>query len=392
MKRISVAGPSITQKEVDYVANAVRTAWYGDANVFHERFERAFAAHCGRRHAVALPSCTSGLHLALLALGIGPGDEVIVPDATWIASAAPVCYVGATPVFADIDARTWGLSPQSFSDVITPRTKAAIVVDLYGSMPDWDELAAIAGRCGIRLIEDAAEAIGSRWRDRPAGAFGVMSAFSFHGSKTLTTGEGGMLVLDDAASLDRVWRLRDHGRAPGDIMFCNEEVGWKYRMSSMQAALGLAQLERLDELVEGKRRVFGWYREMLDGWNEGTLNPDVPGLYNSYWMSTVVLDSRLGITKETLVPALRSAGIDSRPFFSPLSSIAAFSRTPQAKAAHARNSVAYAITPYAINLPSALNLSREDVARVCETLRETVRTLALRSPTLPEHDAIASRR
>src|ERR1700730_12883013 len=165
MTRIPVAGPSITQKEVDYVADAARTAWYGNSNVFHERFERAFAAHCGRRHAVSLPSCTSGLHLALLALGIGRGDEVIVPDATWIASVAPVTYVGATPVFADIDARTWCLCPDAFEALITSRTKAAIVVDLYGSMPDWDRLTEIAARHGIALIEDAAEAVGSRWRD-----------------------------------------------------------------------------------------------------------------------------------------------------------------------------------------------------------------------------------
>jgi perosamine synthetase len=391
MTRIPVAGPSITQKEIDYVTDAVRTAWYGSANVYHERFERAFAAHCGRRHAVSLPSCTSGLHLALLALGIGPGDEVIVPEATWIASVAPVRYVGATPVFADIDARTWGLSPQSFAAAISPKTKAAIAVDLYGSMPDWDELVAVAGRHGIHLIEDAAEATGSRWRDRPAGSFGVMSAFSFHGSKTLTTGEGGMLVLDDDALLDRVLRLRDHGRAPGDTMFLNEEVGWKYKMSSMQAALGLAQLERLDELVDGKRRVFGWYREMLNGWNEGALNPDVPGLHNSYWMSTVVLDSRLGITKEALVPTLRNTGIDCRPFFSPLSSVPALRRTAQAIRARARNDVAYRLTPFGINLPSALNLSRRDVERVCETLRDTVRTLAGRSPATVA-DRVTSRR
>ena len=380
MSSIPVAGPSITEKEVDYVAEAVRTAWYGNANVFHDRFERAFAAHCGRRHAVSLPSCTAGLHLALMALGVGPGDEVIVPEATWIASIAPVCYVGATPVFADIDAHTWCLSPRSFAELITPRTKAAIVVDLYGSMPDWDELAAIAAQHGVALIEDAAEAAGSRWRERPAGAFGVMAAFSFHGSKTLTAGEGGMLLLDDEGLLDRVMRLRDHGRAPGDIMFCNEEVGWKYKMSSMQAALGLAQLERLDELAAGKRRLFGWYREMLDGWNAGTLNPDVPGLYNSYWMSTVVLDSRLEVTKEALVPALKAHGIDTRPFFSPLSCIPAFRATAQAKAARTRNRTAYAITPFGINLPSALNLTREDVAHVCRSLRETVDALARSGP------------
>src|SRR5258708_10334681 len=361
MTRIPIAGPSITQKEIDYVADAVRSAWYGSANVYHERFERAFAQHCGRKHAVSLPSCTAGLLLALRGVGIGRGDEVIVPDATWIASVAPVVYVGATPVFADIDAKAWCLCPDAFESLITPRTRAAIVVDLYGSMPDWDRLAEIAARHNVALIEDAAEAVGSRWRDRPAGAFGVMSAFSFHGSKTLTTGEGGMLVLDDDDLLDRVMRLRDHGRAPGDAMFFNEEVGWKYKMSAMQAALGLAQLERLDELVEGKRRVFGWYREMLDGWNEGTLKPDVPGLYNSYWMSTVVLDSRLGITKETLIAALSDCGIDSRPFFSPLSGIPAFRDAEQAKVARARNRVAYALTPYGINLPSALGLSRQDV-------------------------------
>src|SRR5690349_1497383 len=204
MTRIPIAGPSITQKEIDYVSEAVKSAWCDGANVLHERFERAFAAYWGRRHAVSLPSCTSALHLALLTLGIGEGDEVIVPDATWIASVAPVRYVGATPIFADIDAQTWCLSPEAFEAAITPRTKAAIVVDLYGSMPDWDHLKEIASRNGVALVEDAAEAVGSRWRDRVAGSFGEMSAFSFHGSKTLTTGEGGMLVLDDDRLLERI--------------------------------------------------------------------------------------------------------------------------------------------------------------------------------------------
>lgn len=372
MTRIPIAGPSITEREIAYVTEAVKTAWYGEANIFHERFERAFAAHCGRKHAVSLPSCTSALHLALAALGVGPGDEVIVPDATWIASVAPVQYVGATPVFVDIDAQTWCVSPEAFAAAITPRTKAAIVVDLYGSMPDWDRLAVIAADRGVALIEDAAEAIGSRWKDRPAGAFGAMSAFSFHGSKTLTTGEGGMLVLDDDRLMARVLQLRDHGRAPGDKMFFNVEVGFKYKMSAMQAALGLAQLERLDELVAGKRRVFEWYREAFADWNLGHLNPDVPGLYNSYWMSTLVLDAELGIKKETLIPMLADAGIDVRPFFYPLSAIPAFRQTEQAAAARSRNRVAYAVTQYGINLPSALNLAREDARRVAEQVRNVV--------------------
>lgn len=376
MIRIPIAGPSITQKEIDYVTDAVKTAWYDGANIFHERFERAFAAHCGRRHAISLPSCTSALHLALLALGVGEGDEVIVPDTTWIASVAPVRYVGATPIFGDIDAQTWCLSPEAFEAAITPRTRAAIVVDLYGSMPDWDRLAEIASRKGIVLIEDAAEAVGSRWRERPAGSFGTLSAFSFHGSKTLTTGEGGMLVLDDDWLHARIMQLRDHGRVPGDTMFFNEEVAWKYKMSSMQAALGLAQLERLDELVAKKREVFSWYRKQLADWNHGYLNPDVVGLYNSYWMTTILLDSALGIKKETLVPLLRQKGIDVRPFFYPLSAIPAFRDTSEATIARKRNRTAYSISPYGINLPSALALDEPAIGQACAILRQEIGALA----------------
>jgi perosamine synthetase len=372
---IPIAGPSITQKEVDYVTEAVRGGWYGNANAFPKRFEQAFAAHCGRRYAVSLPSCTSALHLALLALGIGRGDEVIIPDVTWIASAAPVRYVGATPTFVDIDAKSWCLSPEAFAEAITPRTKAAIVVDLYGSMPDWNRLTEIAEQHGVALIEDAAEAIGSRWNERPAGSFGVMSAFSFHGSKTVTTGEGGMLLLDDDGLLARVQKLRDHGRKPGDIMFFNEEVGWKYKMSSMQAALGLAQLERVTELVNGKRQNFSWYREELSGWNQGSLNPDIPGLFNSYWMTTVILDSELGLPKEAVVPALRTRQIDARPFFYPLSVIPAFRNTPEAARARDRNKVAQRLSPYGINLPSALNLDKASVRTVCSELREIIEKL-----------------
>lgn len=372
MRKLPVAGPSISQKEIDYVSDAVTTAWYGDANKYHARFEAAFATHCHRRHAVSLPSCTAGLHLALMALGVGPGDEVIVPDATWIASVAPVNYVGATPVFVDIDPQSWCIDPAAFAAAITEKTKAAIIVDLYGSMPNWDELAAIAAERNVVLIEDAAEAIGSRWRGRPAGSFGAVSVFSFHGSKTLTTGEGGMLVVDDEQILDRVLRLRDHGRKPGDTMFFNEEIGWKYKMSSMQAALGLAQLERVDELVAGKRRIFGWYRDAFANSFPGTLNPDIEGLHNSYWMSTVILNEGLGMTKEQLVPRLREQGVDVRPFFYPLSAIPAFKDAPGAKLARARNRTAYGLSPLGINLPSALSLTRDDVEYAVATLRQLV--------------------
>src|SRR5262245_17656235 len=272
MERIPIAGPWITDKEVAYVADAARNAWYAGANQFHERFERAFAEYIGVDHAIALPSCTSAIHLALLGLRVGPGDEVILPDCTWIASAAPVTYVGATPVFADIEPDPWCLSARSFEERITPRTRAVIPVDLYGGTPDFDAIDAVARKHRIAVIEDAAEAIGSERGARKAGSFGDAGVFSFHGSKTLTTGEGGMLVT----RREDVWRralfLRDHGRAPGDRMFWNTEVGHKYKMSAMQAALGLAQLERIDELLAKKRQIFAWYEGALAGVDLVTLN------------------------------------------------------------------------------------------------------------------------
>ena len=366
MNRIPIAGPWITQKEIDYVAEAVRTAWYDNANSYNLRFEEAMSARLNRRFAISLPSCTSGLHLALAGLGVGPGDEVIVPELTWIATAAPVAYVGATPVFADVDRASWCLDAASLEACIGPRTKAAIVVDLYGNMPDWDALGAVAERRGIALIEDAAEAIGSRFRNRPAGAFGVASVFSFHGSKTLTTGEGGMLVTDNPTLYRRCLILRDHGREPGDTMFFNSEIGFKYRMSALQAALGLAQLERLDELVARKRQIFAWYRAGLG--NAVTLNSEASDVLNTYWMVTVLTDARCGPAKETLIPLLRAAGVDCRPFFYPLSALPAYRATPAAQGAASCNPTAYDIAWRGINLPSGFNMDESLVDRVVTIL------------------------
>ena len=372
MERIPVSGPWITAKEIAYVTDAVTNAWYGNANVWHERFEKAFAEHVGVKHAIALPHCTAAIHLSLLALRVGPGDEVIVPDCTWIASAAPITYVGATTVFADVDPQTWCLDAKSFEACITPRTKAVIPVNLYGNMPDMDALREVADRHSIAIIEDAAESIGSEFKGGRAGSFGATGVFSFHGSKTLTTGEGGMLVTDDDDLRARVLFLRDHGRPPGDRLFHNTEVAYKYKMSSMQAALGSAQLERVEELVSRKREIFAWYAEELAGLPGVTLNYHAPGTKNPYWMVTAVLAESLGLRKERLMELLAAEGIDCRPFFHPLSSLPAYAGTPQAEAARSRNPVSYALSPYGINLPSALNLTRDQVRRVGVTVRAVV--------------------
>ncbi|WP_449245242.1 DegT/DnrJ/EryC1/StrS family aminotransferase [Desulfobacca acetoxidans] len=369
MDTIPVSGPWITQKEIEYVTDAVSNAWYSKANMYNQKFEEKFAEYLGVRFAISLPSCTSAIHLSLLALGVGPEDEVVVPDVTWIASAAPITYVGAIPVFADIDPQSWCLSATSLEECITSRTKAILPVDLYGNVPDMDAIDRIAKSHGITVIEDAAEAIGSEYRGKKAGVFGDTGVFSFHGSKTLTTGEGGMLVTNREDIYRRALFLRDHGRLPGDKMFYNTEVAYKYKMSSMQAALGLAQLERIDELVNRKREIFKWYGEELSEVDVISLNHEEPGTKNTYWMVSAIVDEGLGIKKEDLMELMSGRKIDCRPFFHPLSSLPAYKDFPGSSIARERNKISYQISPYGINLPSGMNMTVEKVQYVCSALR-----------------------
>lgn len=373
MANISISGPWITQKEIRYVSDAVKHAWYKNANKYHQRFEKAFADYIGTQYAIALPSCTSAIHLSLLALGIGVGDEVIVPEITWIATSAPITYVGATPIFADVDANTWCLSASSLEKNISKRTKAVIPVDLYGSIPDMDTIRNIAKKANIAVIEDAAEAIGAEYKGAKAGSLGDTGVFSFHGSKIMTTGEGGMLVTGRKGIYDRCLFLRDHGRKPQDKMFFNTEVAYKYKMSAMQAALGLAQLERIEELIERKRKIFEWYFQELSCLHEVTLNYEVPGIKNAYWMVTVIVNKKYGIKKERLMNLMSKKGIDCRPFFYPLSSIPAYKHLEQAKIAKDKNRISYSLSPFGINLPSGLNLTEREVKYVCKVLKSILR-------------------
>ncbi len=357
MEYIPIFGPWITQKEIDSVTDAVTNGWYNNAYLYQERFEQAFATYVDRQYAICLPSCTSAIHLALLSLGVGPGDEVIVPEITWIGSSAPIHYVGATPVFADIDPKSWCLSADSFAKAITAKTKAVILVDLYGNLPDMDAILTIAKQQNIAVIEDAAEAIGSEYKGRKAGNFGEISVFSFMGTKTITTGEGGMLVTDSKALYQRCLFLRDHGRdSTQPKMFWNTEVAYKYKMSSMQAALGLAQLERIEEIVARKRQIFMWYKEALKNVKGITLNSEEPWIKNTYWLVTILLDQNLGMAKETLIHELKEQQIDARPFFYPLSSLPAYQSKSQT-----HNKVAFELSPYGINLPSGMNITQKHV-------------------------------
>ena len=366
---IPISGPWITQKEIDYVTDAVKNAWYANANVYNERFEKAFADYLDVRFAISLPSCTSAIHLSLSALNVGLGDEVIVPDITWIASSAPISYVRATPAFADVDNKTWCMSAESFEQLINSKTKAVILVDLYGNMPEMDTICEIASQNEVAVIEDAAESIGSEYKNCKAGSFGDTGVFSFHGSKTLTTGEGGMLVTNREDVYRRCLFLRDHGRDPSGKMFWNTEIAYKYKMSSMQAALGLAQLERIDELVNRKRQIFSYYQSQLKDVPGLTLNCETPDTKNTYWMVTVVMNKKLGIKKEDLIGSLAEKGITSRPFFYPLSSLPAYGNLEQAKEAQKRNKNAYTLSPFGVNLPCGMNMTKERVVYVCDVLK-----------------------
>lgn len=361
-KLILTAGPSITHREIEYVIDAVTHGWNHNWNGYLKRFEQEFARAIGSRFALSTSSCTGAMHLALLALGIGPGDEVIVPELTWVATASAVVYCGAKPVFVDVDHDTWCLDVASAERAITARTKAIVPVHLYGHPADMVAITSLARKHGIKVLEDAAAALGAEVNHRRVGDLGDVAAFSFQGAKTLTTGEGGMVVTNDRSLFESMRYLGDHGRDPQEPTR-NTSIGFKYKMSNLQAALGLAQLERLSELVEKKRTIFRWYQERLVGFPGIRLNVERPWARNSYWMSSIVLDEGGEVERDRVMAALKQAGIDSRPFFRPLSS------QPMYACRKDQNPVAYQVASQGINLPSGHNLTETDVDFICATLR-----------------------
>jgi perosamine synthetase len=357
--------PSITEKEVEYATDAARNGWGKHCYDYIHRFEEAFKQHLGVQYAVATSSCTGALHMGLAALDIGPGDEVILADTNWIATAAPITYLGAKPVLVDILPDTWCINPGLVEAAITPRTKAIIAVHLYGNLCELDELLAIGEKHGIPVIEDAAEAIGSVYGGKRAGSIGKIGTFSFHGTKTVTTGEGGMFVTNDADLYQRVLTLSNHGRAQGqDKQFWADMLGFKYKISNIQAAIGCAQLERIDELIAAKRRVFMSYQELL-GDLPLRMNPEAADTVNGFWMPTIVVDEAVCFERDQLLAAFAQAEIDGRVFFWPLSSLPMFEQRPE-------NRVAYGIYPRACNLPSYHELEDGQVRQVCDVIREVL--------------------
>ncbi|MBW4530016.1 MAG: DegT/DnrJ/EryC1/StrS family aminotransferase [Aphanothece saxicola GSE-SYN-MK-01-06B] len=359
LPRIPYTRPSITELEVAYATDAARNGWGEHCYDYIIRFEEAFRQHLGVRHALATSSCTGALHMGFHALGIGPEDEVIMADTNWVATAAPIVHLGAVPVFVDILSDSWCLDPDQVEATITPKTKAIVAVHLYGNLCAMDRLLDIGERHGIPVIEDAAEAIGSQWYGRRAGSLGRFGVFSFHGTKTLTTGEGGMFVTNDSNLYEQVLTLSNHGRARGEPrQFWPERVGFKYKMSNIQAAIGCAQLERIDDLIREKRETFMRYWELFSSLPV-RMNPEPPHVVNGYWMPTMVVDESVTFDRDQLLQALQDHGIDGRVFFWPLSSTA----IPGRKAS-LRPFLSETIHQRSINLPSYSGFSQHDAVRV----------------------------
>lgn len=362
MSRIAYAKPSITELEIEYAIDAAKNGWGEDCYTYINRFESLFKEHLGVGYAIATSSCTGALHLGMAGLGIRPGDEVILADTNWIASAAPILYLGATPIFVDILPDTWCIDPLKVEAAITPRTKAILAVHLYGNVCDMDALLSLGREYNVHIIEDAAEAIGSKYQHKPAGSMGVFGAFSFHGTKTISTGEGGMFVTSDTDLFETVLTLSNHGRVQSEIrQFSPALLGYKYKISNLQAAIGCAQINRVEELISGKRKVFSYYAEKFANLPL-EMNPEPKHTVNGFWMPSIVIDSSIEFDRQALMRRMASDGIDSREFFSPLSSLPFFeSRTD--------NALSYDIGYRALNLPSYHDLTHQEMDRVIEHVR-----------------------
>lgn len=368
MKKIHLIRPNFSILEETYVLDAMRNGWEDNYDNYRLRFEKEFPAFHDRKFGLFVPHATEAIHLALMTLGIGKDDEVIVPEMTWIASASPIVQCGAIPVFADICKDDWCLDPKSVVRNINPKTKAIIVVDLYGNVAKMDQLEQISKETEIPLIEDAAQAFGAKFKGRRTGNFGTMSVFSFHQSKTLTTGEGGMLLLDDEDLYQKANFLRSHGKSKKKMYF-NEKCAWKMLGSNFQAAIGCAQLERHEELIEKKQEIFSYYQENLKDLPDIQMNLENEDVSNGYWLPSIVFPT---LAKEEAIDHFSKLEIQTRPFFYPLSSLPAFDpiTTWEKNRFPKKNPVAYDLSRRGINLPAPTNITLNEIDRICEEIKK----------------------
>jgi perosamine synthetase len=369
MWRLPLVQPSFGGNEAKYVSDCLATGWISSQGPYIDKFQAAFAAYMGGGYALSASSGTTALHLALTALGIGPGDEVIVPDLTFGATANVVIHAGATPVFVDIDPVTWCIDPKEIAKAITPRTKAVIPVHLYGHPCDMDPIMDLARTHNLKVIEDCAEALGAEYKGRKVGLIGHVGAFSFFANKVITTGEGGMVVTNDKDLHAKMAVLRDHGMAK-DRRYWHIYAGFNYRMTNMQAAVGLAQMERVEDFLKRRVNLASYYNAHLSGFESLQLPAQASWARNIYWLYTIaVRPEHLGMDREHLAAKLQDSGIETRPAFFVLHPQPAYEKSIKHPCP-----VSEDISARGLCLPTGNEMTLADVDRVCEALVDVLRT------------------
>jgi perosamine synthetase len=354
--RIPVAEPLVGEKELEYVTDCIKTNWISSAGKYVVRFEEMFSSFCGSRYGVATSNGTTALHLALTILGIGKGDEVIVPTLTFVATANAVKYCNADVVFVDSEPRTWNMDPEKIEEKITSRTKAIIPVHLYGHPVDMDPILDIAEDHDLYVIEDAAEAHGAEYKGKKVGSLGDIGTFSFYGNKLITTGEGGMLVSDNEELIEKARIYRDHGMSP-ERRYWHPVIGYNYRLTNVQAAIGVAQLEKVDRIIESKRSNARLYNSLLSDIEGITLPPEEKWAKNVYWMYSILIEKGFKCSRDELMESMKEKGIETRPFFYPVHTMPPYY-------VGEKYPVAESLSAKGINLPSAVNLTEGEIRHV----------------------------
>lgn len=361
VRKIPIAFPDLNGNELKYVTDCIKTSWISSVGPYVKKFEDSFASYCESSNGVAVANGTVALHLALSALGIGKGDEVIVPSFTFIASANSVIYSGAKPVFADSDFNTWNMDTSKIEELITPRTKAIMPVHIYGNPCNMTAIRKIADEYGLYIIEDAAEAHGATYKGKKVGSLSDIGCFSFFGNKIITTGEGGMCITNDDALAEKMRKLKDHGMSR-ERRYWHDVLGFNYRMTNLQAAVGLAQLERINSFLESKRNIFANYRKHLAGIKGIHFQKELPDARSVYWMVSLMFDNDFGCSKQEIVNHLESCGIETRPVFYPIHHL------PPHKA-YLKMPICEMISNNSLSFPSFVGLSDEDIKYICEKIK-----------------------
>jgi perosamine synthetase len=360
---IPIAEPCLGEEELKNVVEAVKRGWISSKGKFIEEFEENFAKYCGRRYGVATSNGTVALHLALKTLRIDKGDEVIIPDLTFVAVANVVTYCNAKPVFVDSHPDYWCMDPEKIEEKITTQTKAIIPVHLYGHPCDMDPLLKVAREHDLYVVEDAAEAHGAEYKGKKVGSFGDISCFSFYGNKIITTGEGGMCLINNEELAEKMRIFRDHGMNPNK-RYWYDVIGFNYRMTNLQAAVGVAQLKKLDEFVEKKREIVRWYSEGLEELEEKeliTLHPEMSWAKCVYWMYCILVEDKFGMSRDELMKKLEGKEIDTRPFFYPMHVMPPYKNNEEFP-------VAEEISRKGINLPSGVSLVKNDTQKIINAI------------------------